>query len=261
MAVANYVEFLFDLPCQLFYWHIAQKGWRGGKKGTMYIIPYDNSEKSQLVFMPLEAEMTVMRYVSDLAEVNGGLRANIHRALSVERHLDDTCSIVFGKAPSRSYTNSKGRAIKTAWVARFKVYWGANNFAFVLNRLIEQGGNVNAFNEENNVDPLAHFFENPGEEELEELKDNEVDSDDESYYRDTGEDAGGNGGEGYPDYDEDSDEQDRGDEQDSDEQKDVVGEMDEETALRIAHRLAPPDANSDDEWDEEDEVAQSQPLF
>jgi hypothetical protein len=254
MAVANYVEFLFDLPCQLFYWHIAQKGWRGGKKGTMYIIPYDNSEKSQLVFMPLEAEMTVMRYVSDLAEVNGGLRANIHRALSVERHLDDTCSIVFGKAPSRSYTNSEGRAIKTAWVARFKVYWGANNFAFLLNRLIEHGGNLNAFNEENNVDPLDHFFENPDEEELVELeeeeKDNKEDSDNESYYGARGDSPGGNGGEGYTNYDDDSDEQ-----------EDVVGEMDEATALRIARRLAPPDANSDDEWDEEDEVAQSQPLF
>jgi len=160
MATENYVESLFDLPCKLFYWHITEKGWRGGKNGKMYIIPYDNAMKSKLLFIPLDSD--------DCMEL---LMAVIHPALSVGRYVNDTRSIVFGKATSLAYTNSKGKAIRTTWKASFQPYWAANNCMFILSRLIEHGGNVSSFNVEDNVNLVP--LDEAEELEEEEASDNE----------------------------------------------------------------------------------------
>jgi hypothetical protein len=56
MATENFDENLFALPCQLFYWHIAEKGWRGGKNGKMYIVPYNHDHQTKLLFMPADAD-------------------------------------------------------------------------------------------------------------------------------------------------------------------------------------------------------------
>jgi hypothetical protein len=165
----NFVESLFDFPCELYYWHIAEKGWRGGKNGTMHIVPYDNHYQTKLVFMP-----------SDADAFTGILSAKIHPALSVGRYHDDTQSILFGKATSRAYTNSKGKAIKTTWKVSFEPHWSANNFVFILNRLVEHGGNFGSFNQEDNCNlvPLDGVEEQEStEDEVEEQVSTDEDDD------------------------------------------------------------------------------------
>jgi hypothetical protein len=78
---------------------------------------------------------------------------------------------LFGKVSSRAYTNSKGRAIKTTWKASFVPYWGANNFVFMLNRLVEHGGKFDSFKVEDNFNLVDILDE--VEELEEEARDNE----------------------------------------------------------------------------------------
>jgi hypothetical protein len=115
--------FLLQLPCKILFWEIDSQEWRGSKKGTIFLVPYDNHEKTQVVFKPRGEEATTMWYVDDVASLTGGMRAKIHQALSVQRHHDDFRAVVFGKAASRLYINEDGRPIKTAWVAKFGEFW------------------------------------------------------------------------------------------------------------------------------------------
>jgi hypothetical protein len=95
MATAP-AEFLLQLPCKILFWEISSQKWQGGKKGTIFLVSFDNHEKTQVVFKPRGEEATAMWYVDDVAELKGGMRVKIHEALLVQRHLDGTRSVVFG---------------------------------------------------------------------------------------------------------------------------------------------------------------------
>jgi hypothetical protein len=176
MATAP-AEFLLQLPCKLLFWEIASQTWCGSKKGTIFLVPFDNHEKTQVVFKPRGEEAATMCYVADVAELKDGMRAKIHEAMAVQRYLDEIRSVVFGKAASRSYVNQDGKPIKTAWVARFEDFWMANAFSFMLNRLLEHNGRFSSFNEESNNAILETFYAN-GEEEYETEEDNASDEED-----------------------------------------------------------------------------------
>jgi hypothetical protein len=235
-------EFLLQLPCKILFWEISSQEWRGSKKGTIFLVPYDNHEKTQVVFKPRGEEATTMWYVDDVASLTGGMRAKIHEALSVQRHDHDLRAIVFGKAASRSYINENGRAIKTAWVAKFDEFWQANAFAFMLNSLVDKNGRFSAFDEERNEDLLDNFFASEREDEYE-TEDNNA-NDNSNSDDDYG--AGGGGGTGEGKQEEESDD-----------------DFDIETALRLRRQMAQPDGSSDydDDEDDEEEVAESQSLF
>jgi hypothetical protein len=108
-----------------------------------------------------------MSYCADISERRGGIRAIVHSALAIKRHDKDPSAIFFGKAASRSYCNSRGKPIRMAWCARFSKRWVANNFSFVLNRLVGLNGNVRAYIHEQNHLDLFDFQvdENEGTEE------------------------------------------------------------------------------------------------
>jgi hypothetical protein len=57
--------------------------WCGGKKGTIFLVPFDNHEKMQVIFNPRGEEATTMWYVDDVAELRGAMRAKIHEVLTV----------------------------------------------------------------------------------------------------------------------------------------------------------------------------------
>jgi hypothetical protein len=207
--------------------------------------------------MPRVEDSITMNYVADLAEKFGGMRAHIHGALAVKRHLVCPWSIVFGKAASRSYINNKGQAIKTAWTVRFEERWMPNNFSFLLNRLVEVNGNASKLVDEQNYNNL--------------FEDSEVDEDDDQYTDDEECNNGVADGDGsldhldayqYPEepayYEVDEDEE----EEDNFEEEDgfglPLGTIDDETALRISRRRAIHHYGSSDD---DDEVAQSQPLY
>jgi hypothetical protein len=243
MATAP-AEFLLELPCKILFWEIASQKWRGGKKGTIFLVPFDNHEKTQVVFKPKGEEATTMWYVDDLAELRGGMRAKIHQALSIQRHVDDTRSIVFGKAASRSYVNEDGKPIKTAWVARFEEFWEANAFSFMLNCLLERNGRFSSFSEQNNDAALEKFYANGKEEyDTEDDKNENDEEDSDNDYRVTG----------YAIEEEESSQE--------EELDDLVParlrDIDTDTALRIRRRMTQPDASSE----YEEEVAESQNLF
>jgi hypothetical protein len=251
MATAP-TEFLLQLPCKIFFWEISSQKWRGGKKGTIFLVPFDNHEQTQVVFKPRGEEATKMWYVADVAELKGGMRAKIHEALAVERHLDDIRSVVFGKAASRSYVNQDGKAIKTAWVARFEEYWMANAFSFMLSRLLERNGRFSYFEDGSNLAALETFYTN-GKEEYETEEDNESDEEDsdDDYYE----------GRGDKILEESSQEEELVDLPDH-----LPRDIDLETALRIHLRMTQPDGCSDygdddDDEDDDEMVAQSQNLF
>jgi hypothetical protein len=247
MATAP-AKFLLQLLCKILFWEISSQKWRGGKKGTIFLVPFDNHEQTQVVFKPRGEEATTMWYVADVAELKGGMRAKIHEALAVERHLDNHRSIVFGKAASRSYVNQDGKAIKTAWVARFEEFWMANTFSFMLNRLLERNGRLSYFEDGSNEDTLGTFYAN-GEEEYETEDDtanNEEDSNDDYH------EGGGDEIEDKSSQEEELDDHNRN--------------IDIETALRIRRTMTQPDGSSDygdddDDEEDEEEVAQSQSLF
>jgi hypothetical protein len=178
----NRNAFLLQLPCKILFWEIDSQEWRGSKKGTIFLVPYDNYEKTTVVFKPRGEEATTMWYVDDVASLTGGMRAKIHEALSVQRHHDDIPAVIFGKAASRLYINEDGRPIKTAWVAKFGEFWQANAFAFMLNTLVTHNGRFSVFNEESNEDALDNFFAN-GVVEYETEDDIQEDDDsDDDYY-------------------------------------------------------------------------------
>jgi hypothetical protein len=141
--------YLFKMDAKLFFWELPPaRKWQGKKLGEMCIVPYENGTKSQLVFMPNNKDSLKMNYCLDLAERHGGLRSIIHSALAIKMHDKDRTAIVFGKCASRSYIDAKGRAIRTAWCIRFTESWMANNFSFLLNRLVECNGNVRSFTDQ-----------------------------------------------------------------------------------------------------------------
>jgi hypothetical protein len=178
-------DYLFKMDAKLFHWELPPvRKWRGKTNGEMRIVPYENGTKSQLVFMPSNADSSTMSYCLDLAEESGGLRAIIHSALAIKRHDKDRLVVVFGKAASRSYTDNKGKALRTAWCVRFSERWVANNFLFVLNRLVELNGNYRLFTEEQNNEDLFHFVDDT-EDDSDEVDHNGEDllDDDESIYR------------------------------------------------------------------------------
>jgi hypothetical protein len=248
MSDANY---LFKMDAVLFFLEEEppNQWWRGGKRGEMRIEPYDNGMKWQLVFIPSNAESLTMSYCADIAEEHGGIRAIVHAALAVKRNDKNPRAIIFGLATSRSYCDSQGEAIKTVWCARFKESWAANNFLFVLNRLVElDGSNVREYLQEQNFEEVNNEGTEDDEEDL--LYDAEEDAAPEAARAAHEEEEGKNRhltilrGFDLAAVVASDDEQE-----------------DEETALRIARRLAPTDdANYHDDSDEE-EVAQSQRLF
>jgi hypothetical protein len=254
-------DFLFKSNARLYRWsHPPVRKWQFSANGEMRIVTYEKGKKSQLVFMPRVEDAITMHYVADAAEKFGGMRAHIHEALSVKRHVLCPWSIVFGKAASRSHINHKGQAIKTAWCVRFEERWMPNNFSFLLNRLVEVNGNASKLVDEHNSNDL---FEDSSE----------VDEDADVW---TDDDESSNGvadGDGsldhldayqYPEepaYYEVDDEEDEEEEDKFEEEDDFglpLGTIDDETALRISRRRAiHHGASSDDD----DEVAQSQPLY
>jgi hypothetical protein len=156
--------YLFKMDAKLFFWELPPaRKWQGKKLGEMRIVPYENGTKSQLVFMPSNTDSLKMNYCLDLAERHGGLRSIIHSALAIKRHDKDRTAVVFGKCASRSYVDAKGRAIRTAWCIRFSESWMANNFSFILNRLVEFNGNVTSFTDHQNHKALFHFQVNNNE--------------------------------------------------------------------------------------------------
>jgi hypothetical protein len=181
--------YLFKMDAKLFFWELPPvRKWRGKKQGEMRIVPYENGMKSQLVFMPSNADSLTMNYCLDLAEEHGGIRSIIHSALAIKRHDRDRLAVVFGKAASRSYIDNQGKALRTAWCVRFSERWVANNFSFVLNRLVELNGNVRAFLDEQNHEDLFHFCvedKDGTEDDSDEVYDDGKDllSEDESIYR------------------------------------------------------------------------------
>jgi hypothetical protein len=180
--------YLFKMDAKLFFWELPPaRKWQGKKVGEMRIVPYENGTKSQLVFLPSNADSSTMNYCSDLAEEYGGLRAIIHSALAIKRHDKDRLAVVFGKAASMSYVDNKDQARRTAWCVRFSEPWAANNFLFVLNRLVELNGNYRAFIDEQNHEDLFHFGvddNEDAEDDSDEVDDGEdLLDDDESVYR------------------------------------------------------------------------------
>ena len=261
-------NFLLKLPCKLLFWEIAAKKWSGKKKGWVFLIPYDDNEKTQVVFKPRGEEATTMWYCADVAELHDGLRCKIHEAFAAGRHIDNPRAIVFGKAASRSYTNQCRQPIKTAWVAIFEEFWEANAFFFMLNRLREHNGRFSSFDDESQHAAIDTILAN-GEEEYEM------------------EDGDGNEVIEIISSEEELDDEELDDLVDL---PDRLHDIDVETALRLRSMMTRPEvpstydgygddeeekvadsqnlfhfssssenSNSHDEWDEE--VAESQPLF
>jgi hypothetical protein len=180
-------DYLFKTDAKLFFWQLPPvKRWSTRKNGEMRIVPYENGTKSQLVFMPSNSESLTMNYCADISEQRGGMRAIIHSALAVKMHDRDPKAILFGKAASRSYSNSRGQAIRTVWCVRFSKRWAANNFSFLLNRLVELNGNVRAYlNAQNHVDLFDFQVDDEGTEDGSDEVDDGEDllDDNESVYR------------------------------------------------------------------------------
>jgi hypothetical protein len=240
-------DFLLKLPCKLLFWEIAAQKWTGRKKGWIFLIPYDNNEKTQIVFKPRGEEATTMWYCADVAELQDGLRCKIHEALAVGRHIDDPRAIVFGKAASRSYMSQHRQPIKTAWVARFEEFWEANAFYFMLNRLREHNGRFSAFDDEIQDAAINAILAN-GEEEYETEDGNHASDEEDS-----------DGNEVIEVIEIISSE-----EEWDDEEKDNLVDFDVETALRLQRMMTHPEGPSmydDYDDDEEEEVAESQNLF
>jgi hypothetical protein len=238
-------NFLLVLPCKLFFWEIAAQKWSGKKKGWVFLIPYADDEKTQIVFKPRVEETTTMWYCADVSEQLGGLRCMIHEAFAVGRHCNEPRAIVFGKAASRSYTNERKQPIKTAWMARFEEFWEANAFFFMLNRLREHNGRFRAFDDESQYGVIENFIAN-GEEEIETEEDNASDEE-------------GSAGTEVIGVTEVIDLL-SSDEELDDEESDV------QTALRCRRMMTHPEGPSTyddygDDEEEEEEVAQSQNLF
>jgi hypothetical protein len=226
-------KIIFKMPCKLYHWQVPPvKDWAGGKCGELRIQSYCDGEKTQIVFIPCIGESSTMYYCSDIAEGKGGIRAWIHKAMAAEPNHFNQKAIVFGKAASRSYVDKKGKAIRTAWAARFEEAWMSSSFSFILNRLIEADGNYKAFSKEQNVRSLYH-------PELE----SEDDADDDGPSKDLGEENAENG------------------EEESDVEEDVLdkyGITFKETE-GIGRNAFRPYGPSDDEY-ESDEVAETQDL-
>jgi hypothetical protein len=283
-------DYLLTLPCKILFWDVGAQKWCGSKNGWIFLIPYADNEKTQIVFKPRTEEARTMWYCADLADMRDGLRCKIHEAFAVERHQNDPRCIIFGKAASRSYVNAAGKAIKTAWMARFKEFWEANAFFFMLKRLSECGGKFSSFEDERKHAVVDSFLTNVEEEYEETDEDNsanneevkevleilssqEEESDNDEEVKEVLEILSSQ--EEESDDDEEVKEvleilSSQEEESDDDEELDKLVnlpdhlcDIDIDTAIRLRRRMTHPEGPSmyDDYEDDEEEVAESQPLF
>jgi hypothetical protein len=90
------------------------------------IVAFNDSNKTGVSFLPKIAETfdQTPLYCNDYSIFN----SVVHAALAVNDTNVAEKSVTFGKMASRSYTNSRGQSIKTAWLVKFQSESDADDF-------------------------------------------------------------------------------------------------------------------------------------